>query len=66
MSVEIGWYAACPSCNFDMGIVTDPTSEYELYINNNSMTAQVSDLPCRGCGTTVYRVHRTLKAVIRR
>lgn len=66
MIAEIGYIAACPNCYADMGVVNDPTTDYEeMAINNADMTAHVSQLPCDECGTTVFRVTRLLRVLIR-
>lgn len=53
--------AACPQCYNNMGIVSDPTTDWdEVEINNVEMTAHVSQVPCERCGTTVFRVSRKI------
>lgn len=48
-----------------MGIVSDPTTDWEeVAINNAEMTAHVSQVPCESCGTTVFRIQRTIQFVI--
>jgi hypothetical protein len=65
MTVEIGYFAACPNCYDDMGVVRDPTTSYqEMTINNADMTAHVSEIPCDNCGTIVFRVKRMLRVAI--
>lgn len=59
--MQVERVAACPSCYNNMGIVSDPTTDWEeVSINNVEMTAHVSQVPCERCGTTVFRVKRQI------
>lgn len=64
--MDVERIAACPACRNNMGIVSDPTTDWEeVSINNVQMTAHVSQVPCERCETTVFRIQRTIQFVIR-
>lgn len=60
-AMKVNHIAACPACHSNMGIVSDPTTDWEeVSINNVQMTAHVSEIPCASCETTVFRIQRRI------
>lgn len=69
--IDTSYFAACPTCGADMGVVSPPSvapstavPEDEININQVQLTAFVGDSTCPECETLVYRIDRRPRMVI--